>query len=176
MPLKKLEKKSDMRGSKHRRVEEKRNSRRMNRLEELGRVDAEKAKTTMGKKNLRQEKARILRDLKADGGKVKKKSQPGQPTPKTREPERQRRMGNRSRPKGIKVMVRTKEGPANKYNTDKVFTLKKDGGKVGGLKKPTPNQKGLKKLPREVRNKMGYMKKGGRVGMGKALRGGGCVR
>ena len=28
----------------------------------------------------------------------------------------------------------------------------------------------------KVRNKMGYMKKGGRVGMGKAMRGGGCVR
>ena len=36
--------------------------------------------------------------------------------------------------------------------------------------------KGLKKLPTKVRNKMGYMKKGGRVGMGKAMRGGGCVR
>ena len=36
--------------------------------------------------------------------------------------------------------------------------------------------KGLRKLPKAVRNKMGYMKKGGRVGMGKAMRGGGCVR
>ena len=29
------------------------------------------------------------------------------------------------------------------------------------LKKPTADQKGLKKLPTAVRNKMGYMKKGG---------------
>lgn len=29
------------------------------------------------------------------------------------------------------------------------------------LKKPKPSQKGLKKLPTEVRNKMGYMKDGG---------------
>ena len=29
------------------------------------------------------------------------------------------------------------------------------------LKKPTADQKGLKKLPTTVRNKMGYMKKGG---------------
>ena len=36
--------------------------------------------------------------------------------------------------------------------------------------------KGLRKLPTSVRNKMGYMKKGGKVGMGKAMRGGGCVR
>tara|TARA_R100000030_G_scaffold86824_1_gene70325 strand:- start:868 stop:1356 length:489 start_codon:yes stop_codon:yes gene_type:complete len=33
--------------------------------------------------------------------------------------------------------------------------------KAGGLKKPGPNQKGLKKLPEAVRNKMGYMKAGG---------------
>ena len=37
----------------------------------------------------------------------------------------------------------------------------KEGGKV--LKPVKPNQKGLKKLPKKVRNKMGYMKKGGRV-------------
>jgi len=29
------------------------------------------------------------------------------------------------------------------------------------MKKPGPNQKGLKKLPTAVRNKMGYMNKGG---------------
>ena len=37
---------------------------------------------------------------------------------------------------------------------------KKDGG---SLKKVQPHQKGLKKLPKKVRNKMGYMKKGGKV-------------
>ena len=31
------------------------------------------------------------------------------------------------------------------------------------LKKPKANQKGLKKLPEEVRNKMGYLKGGGKV-------------
>ena len=35
--------------------------------------------------------------------------------------------------------------------------------KGGSLKAVKPNQKGLKKLPTEVRNKMGYMKKGGKV-------------
>ena len=40
------------------------NSKRMNRLEELGRVDAEKAKTSKGKINLKQEKKRIVRELK----------------------------------------------------------------------------------------------------------------
>ena len=35
----------------------------MNRLEELGRVDAEKARTRKGKSNLRAEKKRIVREL-----------------------------------------------------------------------------------------------------------------
>ena len=49
------------------------NSRRMNRLEELGRVDAEKAFSKKGKRNLRDEKSRIVRELKADGGYITKK-------------------------------------------------------------------------------------------------------
>ena len=143
----------------------KENTRRMNRLEELGRVDAEKAKTKMGKRNLRDEKKRIVRELKADGGKVtpkirKRKAGPKAGRPAAPSPRQQRRMGDRSKRLPIKI----------------IEIGKKDGGKVGGLKKVQPNQKGLKKLPTKVRNKMGYMKKGGRVGMGKAMRGGGCVR
>ena len=72
----------------------------MNRLEELGRVDAEKANTRKGKRNLKDEKKRIVRELKKDGG---------------------------------------------------------------SLKKVKPSQKGLKKLPTKVRNKMGYMKDGGKA-------------
>ena len=89
------------------------NSKRMNRLEELGRVDAEKADTKKGKRNLRDEKKRIVRELK-------------------------------------------------------------DGGSL----KPVPaDKKGLAKLPTKVRNKMGFMKKGGRAKMksgGLAKRGKGC--
>ena len=40
------------------------NTKRMNRLEELGRVDAEKARTRRGKKNLKAEKKRIVREIK----------------------------------------------------------------------------------------------------------------
>ena len=151
------------------------NTRRMNRLEELGRVDAEKAKTMMGKRNLRDEKKRIVRELrKADGGKVRGK-QKAQPTPrKPKSPKdqaQQRRMGDRSKRPPIKIIEVGKQDGIKLYSTEK-----KDGGKVRGLKKVQPHQKGLKKLPTKVRNKMGYMKKGGRVGMGKAMRGGGCVR
>ena len=39
--------------------------------------------------------------------------------------------------------------------------MKKKGYAAGGLKTPGANQKGLKKLPKAVRNKMGYMNKGG---------------
>jgi hypothetical protein len=42
------------------------NTKRMNRLEELGRVDSEKAKTKKGKKNLKAEKRRIVRTLKGN--------------------------------------------------------------------------------------------------------------
>jgi len=41
-----------------------RNTRRMNRLEELGRVDAERGFTRKGKRNLKAEKKRIVRELK----------------------------------------------------------------------------------------------------------------
>ena len=91
------------------------NTSRMNRLEELGRVDAEKGFTKKGKRNLKDEKKRIIRELNS----------------------------------------------------------KKNGG---SLKKVPTGNKGLKKLPKKVRNKMGFHKSGGRGGMGKALRGGGRVR
>ena len=48
----------------------KKNTRRENRLEELGRVDYEKVDSRKGRKDLRLEKSRIVRELKADGGRV----------------------------------------------------------------------------------------------------------
>jgi hypothetical protein len=43
------------------------NSSRMNKLEELGRVDSEKAFTKKGKRNLKDEKKRIVKELKGGG-------------------------------------------------------------------------------------------------------------
>ena len=40
-------------------------------------------------------------------------------------------------------------------------TCGKGGYAMGGLTMPSADQKGLKKLPKAVRNKMGYMSKGG---------------
>ena len=71
---------------------------------------------------------------------------------------------------------RKKQRSAKGSDTGSEF---KSGGKV---LKPVDKSKnpGLAKLPTQVRNKRGYMKKGGRVmskrGMGKAMRGGGWVR
>ena len=42
----------------------KKNTKRMNRLEELGRVDSEKAFTKKGKKNLKAEKKRTVKEIK----------------------------------------------------------------------------------------------------------------
>ena len=49
----------------------KKNTRRMNQLEELGRVDAEKAYTRKGKRNLKAEKKRIVRSLNSRGAAVR---------------------------------------------------------------------------------------------------------
>ena len=78
-----------------RKIKEK-NTRRENRLEELGRVDAEKADTSKGKRNLREEKSRIVRELKATGGKVKKKKRPKEMGPDARDTKRGKkgRQGN----------------------------------------------------------------------------------
>ena len=165
------------------------NSKRMNRLEELGRVDAEKAFSKKGKRNLKDEKSRIIRELKADGGSTGSKYITKKKTPyitkksdssssgsswikkKTKKPQyitKKERTGPYITKKKKYI---TKKSPADIQDRERV------GKKMGGSLKPVqPNQKGLKKLPTKVRNKMGYMKKGGRVGMGKAMRGGGCVR
>ena len=49
------------------------NTSRMNKLEELGRVDAEKAFTKKGKKNLKAEKKRIVGALNKRGGGIAKR-------------------------------------------------------------------------------------------------------
>jgi hypothetical protein len=140
------------------------NSRRMNRLEELGRVDAEKADTRKGARNLKDEKKRIVRELKAKGGKVKKKKKKSRENPMKDDRAREGAIAN-YRKMGFGKLI--DDGTID-------FSEYKSGGRA--LKKVKPSQKGLKKLPTKVRNKMGYMKKGGKVGMGKAMRGGGCVR
>ena len=53
--------------------------------------------------------------------------------------------------------------------------MKKKVYAAGGLKAPGANQTGLKKLPKKVRNKMGYMNKGGMSMKKKGYSKGGAV-
>ena len=155
------------------------NTRRMNRLEELGRVDSEKAFTKKGKRNLKDEKKRIVRELKADGGKVDvfkrtdKRKGGGADTG---------RLGElRSKLGVIKNKIKRKTERLNRLTSarESLKNKKRLNKKDGGSLKPVDKEKnpGLAKLPTKVRNKMGYMKKGGRVKMksgGIAKRGMGC--
>lgn len=77
------------------------NTSRMNRLEELGRVDSEKAKTSKGKKNLMAEKSRITSEL--SGGSMKKMSKGG--------------LGTASKMGPVKTAAPSKDGVATKGKT-----------------------------------------------------------
>ena len=94
------------------------NTRRENRLEELGRVDAEKAYTRKGKRNLRDEKDRIRSELKT-GGRASKS-----PSDTVRNP---------SRPKaGPSIGGRKKRGRYNPFT--KTRGGGPDSGNIGKLK------------------------------------------
>ena len=81
------------------------NSSRMNRLEELGRVDSEKADTSKGKKNLSEEKSRIVRELKADGGKVKKRKKAGPKAGRPSQQRQQRQMGRGAKSSNEPIII-----------------------------------------------------------------------
>jgi hypothetical protein len=81
------------------------NTSRMNRLEELGRVNAEKASTAKGKRNLMDEKKRIVGEMKmAKGGMTK--------------------MG------GVKTAAPSKDGIASKGKTKGTMVKMAYGGKA----------------------------------------------
>jgi hypothetical protein len=84
------------------------NTSRMNRLEELGRVDAEKARTSKGKANLMAEKKRIVGEMKmASGGITKAK------------------MGS------VRTAAPSKDGIASKGKTKGTMIVMKGGKPVG---------------------------------------------
>jgi len=58
----------------------------------------------------------------------------------------------------------------------KIVISKAMGGLNSGLKDIPPENKGLPKLPKEVRNKMGFKKKGGTIGNSVKMRLGGVAR
>jgi hypothetical protein len=150
------------------------NSKRMNRLEELGRVDSEKAYTKKGKRNLKDEKKRIVNELK-DGGEAKQ-------TWITKKSDKTITKQSVNKPKkieGASQWITKKSKPyITKKSPDKIQDRERVRKAMGGSLKAIPSgNKGLKKLPTQVRNKMGYMKNGGRAKMksgGLAKRGRGC--
>jgi len=69
---------------------------------------------------------------------------------------------------GIKKIIEMNKKGKKKFRdggsaTEAAVKARKKQERGEALKQVKPSQKGLKKLPTEVRNKMGYMKKGGRV-------------
>jgi len=70
-------------------------------------------------------------------------------------------MGGSMKKKGMAMGGMKKKGMAR-------GGMKKKGYAMGGLKATNPSQVGLRKLPESVRNKMGYMKKGGMTKKGYA--------
>jgi len=101
------------------------NTKRMNRLEELGRVDAEKADTSKGKRNLREEKSRIVRELKATGGRAGKRKKMGPDAPDM--PRKGRRPGARDRKRG-KFPDLTGDGKVTRADVLKGRGVFKSGG------------------------------------------------
>ena len=68
-------------------------------------------------------------------------------------------LGRALRPSGLGVLRPKPTGKGGKPLKPKPVG-KKDGGMLKSVK---PSQKGLSKLPKDVRNKMGYMKDGGKA-------------
>ena len=77
------------------------NTRRMNRLEELGRVDSEKAMTSKGKKNLAAEKKRIVGEMKMARGGMAKMT-------KAEAPSKMGKVKTSPKPDGVAVKGKTK--------------------------------------------------------------------
>ena len=118
----------------------------------------------------------MQRPMYNKGGDIKK--------PESKKPESKNKVKVFERPDRRKNLLPIKtppRDPKRKPNT-KIFDVigdilktpykirggKADGGRIkkmfgGSLKAVPADKKGLKKLPTEVRNKMGFMKKGGKV-------------
>jgi hypothetical protein len=129
-------------------VKKARNSARMNRLEELGRIDAEKKN-----KNRMAEKRRVVRELNAKKGKKVPKGMHRMPNGKLMKNSDMKKAGNGMMKKAGSGMKKATYGAMKKAKS--------------GLKKAPagPKGKGMRSLPKDVRNKIGFAKKGTKKGM-----------
>ena len=142
------------------------NTRRENRLEELGRVDAEKAHTSKGKRNLREEKDRIRSEL-ATGGSIGKLKQterkPQSPSDTVRNPSRPKKAGPRGA--GRRQKFKTHGGGPDSGNIGKfkdMLSKYKDVRKGLG-KKAGPSPEDLQRIRDKMKKpkQMQPLKKGG---------------
>ena len=103
------------------------------------------------------------------GGMTKKKKmrEGGMANKKRMKPAKPAKPAERPKKKSLREIF---DGPPIDPNTGKPMRM----AKKGGMMKPVDKEKnpGLAKLPKEVRNKMGFMKKGGKV---MKMRGGGMA-
>jgi len=135
------------------------NTRRENRLEELGRVDAEKAYTSKGKRNLREEKSRIRKELK-EGGPAKERG-PAKPMPSDadklwKQPPQRGRGGRR------KKFKTTHGGGPDAGNIGKLKDALSKARKVMG-KRVSPGKPDLSKIKEKMPKYMKPLRKGGRA-------------
>ena len=105
--------------------------------------------------------------VKAGPGPTPSRPRGGKPKPTPSKQQRKMGAGASARAKTKKpeiiLLSAQKEGPAKRFTTIKEIPINfKKGGSA--LKPVNPQtQKGLSKLPTQVRNKMGYMQDGGKV-------------
>ena len=126
-----------------------RNTRRENRLEELGRVDAERAHTSKGKRNLREEKDRIRSELKS-GGRAATRPMP---------PKQKRQPRGQSARKGGRKKFRTHGGGPDAGNIGKLKDALSKFKKMPTL----PKKPDLSKLKERMPKYMKPLRKGGRA-------------
>jgi len=117
-----------------------------------------------------EDRAKLLGGFKK-GGKVKGYA-PGGTVKRSKTPTRTaRKRGATPSPEALAEYRKKMELPKTSRYLKELSEMRKAGKNVGNLRKgmnkggmlKKPTNPGLKKLPSEVRNKMGYMKKGGSV-------------
>ena len=146
------------------------NTRRENRLEELGRVDAEKAYTRKGQRNLREEKSRIRKELATGGRTAQNPMDPEQ----KRQPKKGKQSPGRPGGKGPKSDKRWNKGDKfmtplkrKKYNIGGRANLLEEMGRIDARKHPDAADRAEKRRVIGELNK-GY-KSGGAVLKGKKV-------
>ena len=102
------------------------------------------------------------------GGKMRKKGAKGAPTaanyPRSKQTARKKIMRKKMMGGGMSTRKMYKAGSPNPKKADAKKIEKTFGSKKKNLKKVDAKKNpGLAKLPTKVRNKMGFMKKGGKV-------------